>query len=61
MTDIELKRAFVRDMYRGWSWKERVMKMRDEQIMAIYIKEHQVPQAKDAKRSLEKNEQLKFF
>lgn len=57
MTDIELKRAFVRDMYRGWSWKERVMKMSDAQIVAIYTKRHQVPKAKDAKRDLDKDNQ----
>jgi hypothetical protein len=58
MTDIELKRAFVRDMYRGWSWKERVMKMSDAQIVAIYLEKHQFPKAKAAKRDLDNDPPL---
>lgn len=56
MSDIERKRSFVHDMYKGKSaWKKRVKKMSDSQIVAIYIKHHQVPKTKTAKRNLDKN------
>lgn len=41
MTDIEMKRAFVEDLYNGPSWKRRVKKMSDGQIVAIYIREQE--------------------
>lgn len=55
MSDIELKRTFVHNMYQGEGWKKRVKKMGDSQILAIYMKNHQVPKAKDAKRNLGKD------
>lgn len=39
MTDIEMKRAFVEDLYNGPSWKRRVRNMSDANVIAIYIRE----------------------
>lgn len=41
MTDIEMKRAFVEDLYPGPSWRRRVKNMPDGQIVAIYIREQE--------------------
>ena len=59
MSNIELKRSFVHDMYKGKSsWQKRVKKMSDSQIVAIYMKHYQVPKAKDAKRNLDNDPTL---
>lgn len=55
MIDIELKRDFVRNMYYKSTWKKRVDRMDDAQIVAIYIRKHQAPKAKEAKRNLDKD------
>lgn len=39
MTDMEMKRAFVSDLYSGPSWKRRVANMSDANVIAIYIRE----------------------
>jgi hypothetical protein len=40
MSDIALKRAYVSDMYPGKNWKHKVDRMSDEQVIAIYLKNH---------------------
>lgn len=40
MSDIERKRAFVYDLYPGRSWHKRVDRMRDSQVVAIFLREH---------------------
>lgn len=42
MTDIELKRAWVGQMYPGKKWKREVSRMPDSQIVAIYMRENRV-------------------
>jgi hypothetical protein len=41
--DIENKRQFVIGLYSGPSWKRRVQKMSDVQVIAIYLREHNKP------------------
>jgi len=41
MTDIDIKRTYVNDLYPGPGWKRRVKKMPDEQVIAIYMREQQ--------------------
>jgi hypothetical protein len=41
VTDIEMKRAFVADLYNGPSWKRRVRGMSDGQVIAIYFREQE--------------------
>ncbi len=53
MIDIELKRDFVLNMYPGQAWKKRVRKMSETQIVAIYMKNHQVSKVQTAKRNLD--------
>lgn len=38
MSDAQ-KREFVANLYPGPSWKKRVSKMSDAQVVAIYLKE----------------------
>lgn len=38
MISIETMRSAVRGLYDSWIWRERVKKMPDKQIMAIYYK-----------------------
>lgn len=33
---IDQKRAAVADLYPGWGWKQRVAKMSEDQVRAIY-------------------------
>jgi hypothetical protein len=39
MTDIDLKRATVADLYPGPGWKAKVGRMTDNQVVAIYLRE----------------------
>lgn len=39
MSDIEVKRAFVADLYPGQGWKKKVRQMPESQVIAIYIRE----------------------
>lgn len=43
MSDIENKRQFVLGLYPGPGWQQRVMKMGDAQVIAIYLREHNKP------------------
>lgn len=38
MTDDDRKRAYVSELYSGPNWKRRVKGMRDDQVVAIYLK-----------------------
>ncbi len=60
MSDIEVKRDFVRNMY-GSKWKKRVDKMSNEQIVAIYIhSKRYLERHKEAKRTLKKDDPPPF-
>lgn len=39
MSDIEVKRAFVAELYSGPRWKKQVRKMPESQVIAIYMRE----------------------
>ena len=39
MSEIELKRSFVSDLYPGARWRRRVRRMSDAQVVAIYLRE----------------------
>lgn len=39
MSDIDRKRAYVYEMYSGPSWKGKVNRMTDAQIIAIFLRE----------------------
>jgi len=39
MSDIQLKRTFVYEMYSGRGWKAKVNRMSDAQIIAIFLRE----------------------
>lgn len=39
MSDIERKRSYVASLYPGPKWKNRVLKMPDSQVVAIYMRE----------------------
>lgn len=43
MSEIEMKRTFVADLYPGPRWKEKVRKMPDSQVIAIYLREQGKP------------------
>jgi len=49
--DIEMKRAYVTDLYPGRRWKEKVRKMPDAQVIAIYLREHERPKQSKPKES----------
>lgn len=38
--DIHRKRDFVVSLYPGPRWREKVRKMPDSQVVAIYLREH---------------------
>lgn len=46
MASIQAKRAYVSDMYPGKNWKNKVKRMSDIQITAIYLKEQAKPKPK---------------
>lgn len=39
MSDMDQKRVYVADLYRGPGWKHKVAKMPDSQVLAIYLRE----------------------
>lgn len=39
MSDIDQKRDYVNGLYSGKGWKDRVLKMSDAQVVAIYLRE----------------------
>lgn len=41
MSDIQIKRAFVYDLYPGKGWHRKVNKMSDAQVAAIYLRKQQ--------------------
>lgn len=41
--DIAIKRTFVEGLYPGPRWKEKVKKMPDAQVIAIYLREQGKP------------------
>lgn len=43
MSDIEIKRAYVADLYPGPGWKKKVNKMPEAQVLAIYLRESTKP------------------
>jgi hypothetical protein len=43
MSDIERKRSFVYDLYPGKHWHDRVKRMSDAQILAIYLRNQNQP------------------
>lgn len=47
--DIEIKRTYVADLYPGPRWKEKVKKMSDAQVIAIYLREHERPHKENDK------------
>lgn len=47
MSDIEMKRAFVSDLYPGPNWKKKVKGMPDDQVVAIYLRESSKPPKND--------------
>lgn len=51
MSDIEKKRDFVTGLYPGPRWRERVRKMPDAQVIAIYL--HEYGKAKKADKAKE--------
>jgi hypothetical protein len=59
MTSIEIMRDFVRNMY-GKPWQQKVDRMADNQVMAIYMRQKQIPNVKDAKRALKKTDPPPF-
>lgn len=47
MSDIEMQRAFVTDLYSGPKWAAKVKKMPDAQVIAIYLREQGKPPKND--------------
>jgi hypothetical protein len=45
--DITIKRAFVAGLYPSQGWKEKVKKMPDRQVIAIYLREQGKPPKND--------------
>lgn len=45
--DIAIKRAFVEGLYPGPRWKQKVRKMPDAQVVAIYLREQGKPPKQD--------------
>lgn len=43
--DIHHKRDYVVSLYSGPRWREKVSKMSDAQVVAIYLREHNKPTA----------------
>lgn len=39
MSDINLKRVFVSDLYPSRGWKHKVARMSDTQVIAIFLRE----------------------
>lgn len=50
MSDIEVKRAFVADLYPGPGWKQKVKQMPEAQVIAIYMREQEHPHKDDKKK-----------
>lgn len=52
MADVERERAWVGELYPGRAWKDKVAKMDDKQVLAIYLREHRkAAKAKKTKES----------
>jgi hypothetical protein len=56
MSDIEKKRDYVYHMYGSPGWRQKVLKMPDSQVIAIYLgdlkrKERAAKKEREAKRS----------
>lgn len=47
--DIHRKRDYVLSLYSGPRWREKVSKMSDAQVVAIYLREHNKPTAEHDK------------
>lgn len=47
--DIHRKRDYVLSLYSGPRWREKVSKMPDAQVVAIYMREHNKPTAEHGK------------
>lgn len=47
MSDIEVKRAYVADLYPGPQWKKKVKTMPEPQVIAIYLRETSKPKQND--------------
>lgn len=47
--DIHRKRDYVLSLYSGPRWREKVSKMSDAQVVAIYLREHSKPTAEHDK------------
>ena len=61
MSDIDVKRAYVADLYPGPGWKEKVKKMPESQILAIYLRESSKPPKKNNKpKESGKNDDIPF-
>jgi hypothetical protein len=44
MSDMEIKRTYLKSLYGGTRrWRKQVDKMPDKQVVAIYLKEKQKP------------------
>lgn len=51
MSDIEIKRAYVAELYPGPKWKKKVQGMPDSQVVAIYLRETSKPKNEKPKES----------
>jgi hypothetical protein len=60
MTEIEMKRAYVADLYPGQRWKEKVQKMSDAQVIAIYLREQEHPHNENDKPKESSNNETLF-
>jgi hypothetical protein len=55
MSDIELKRTIVQNLYEGEAWRQRVKTMSDSQIVAIYMKYYKTSKTKEAMSNMKKD------
>lgn len=51
MSDIEVKRAYVADLYPGPQWKKKVKVMPEAQVIAIYLRETSKPKNNKSKEN----------
>jgi hypothetical protein len=56
MTDMEMKRAFVAEMYPGEGWQKKVRKMSDKQVFAIFMREQHKAKKEEPKKESNSDE-----
>jgi hypothetical protein len=60
MTDMDIKRSYVSELYPGARWRRRVRRMPDEQVVAIYLREKNKEIENPPEKPKEKEDDIPF-